>query len=247
MKLLLVSAIPQVILLLLLLRKDKNDGEKELFKKQSWKALDAAIIVLAANFFSLIIHYLLKIKIVEEFSKPYPYVVDLVVLFCTLGVYESRVKQNLTYLGFSRKNLKKGVLWAIAVALTLYVIHEILIIWISPAPGILNQIRALKNSGSVYFYYNLVFLPVILGPLFEECVYRGILYSPYRKKYGPKIGIVLIALFFCITHVGSNPIYFFLSGILLGVLYEKTESIISTIVSHSAYNLFVLLSGLYLH
>jgi membrane protease YdiL (CAAX protease family) len=247
MKNVILSTVLQLLLLAFLLRNDKNDGEKELFKKQSWKGLDAAIVVLSADLFSFILHYLLKFSIIKEAFKPNPCILDLVLFLSTLAVYELKIRQNLTYLGFNRSNLKNGILWAIGVALVSYGIHEILIIGISPGPEILNMIKALKKSNSVWFFFNFVFLHIILGPLFEECVYRGILYSPYRKKYGPEIAIVLTALFFYIFHLGSNPIIIFIYAILAGVLYEKTQSIISTIIAHSAYNLFVLLSAFYLH
>ncbi len=247
MKNIILSTALQLLLLAFLLRNDKNDGEKELFKKQSWEALDVSIIVLSVDFFSFILHYLLEFNIIKEAAKPNPYILDLVLFFSTLAIYELRIKQNLTYLGFNRNNLKKGVPWAIGVALISYGTHEILIIGISPGPEIVNLIKVLKNSTNVWFCFYFVFLRIILGPLFEECVYRGILYSPYRKKYGPKIAILLTALFFYIVHLGSNPIHIFVYAILAGVLYEKTESIISTIIAHSAYNLFVLLSGFYLH
>jgi membrane protease YdiL (CAAX protease family) len=237
----------QLLLLAFLLRNDKNDGGRELFKKQSWKALDVSIIVLSVDFFSFILHYLLKFDIIKETFKPNPFILDLILFFSTLAIYELKIKQNLTYLGFNRNNLKRGFPWAIGVALISYGIHEILIIGIPPGPKTLNLIRALKDSTNVWFCFNFVFLRIILGPLFEECVYRGILYSPYRKKYGPKIAILLTAVFFYIGHLGSDPIHIFVYAILAGVLYEKTESIISTIIAHSAYNLFVLLSALYLH
>jgi hypothetical protein len=77
MKNIILSTALQLLPLAFLLRNDKNDGEKELFKKQSWKALDASIIVLSVDFFSFVLHYLLKFDIVKQVAKPNPYILDL--------------------------------------------------------------------------------------------------------------------------------------------------------------------------
>ena len=91
-----------------------------------------------------------------------------------------------------------------------------------------------------------IFTDIIFIPLVEEGFFRGILYSPYRKKYGSFKAIIITALFFSMSHLGVGVLPFIIGGVLKGALYEKTESLIAPIVAHSTYNLFTVLAIIYL-
>jgi membrane protease YdiL (CAAX protease family) len=104
-------------------------------------------------------------------------------------------------------------------------------------------IRTIKTSGSsidLSFYF---LSAVLLGPVIEEVIYRGIFYSPYRKKYGPTKAVIITSVFFTMAHFALPS---FLFSILLTVLYERTESIIPPIIAHSFHNLLVILSVLFI-
>ena len=60
MKILISSFFWQLVLLLLLFKKDAKSGEKELFKKQPWTATDIVVLILAINVFTFLQYFLLS-------------------------------------------------------------------------------------------------------------------------------------------------------------------------------------------
>lgn len=82
------------------------------------------------------------------------------------------------------------------------------------------------------------FAVVILAPVFEEILCRGLLLNTLRKTM-PKWGaIVVSAVIFGIIH--GNPIQFIYAtalGILLGWIYTKFDSILIPMLCHLVFNL----------
>lgn len=76
----------------------------------------------------------------------------------------------------------------------------------------------------------------VLPAIFEESVYRGVLYNEYRKV-NPKIAIVLSALLFGLLHQNLNQFsYAFVLGIIFALVIEATDSILSTMIIHFIIN-----------
>lgn len=248
MKSLIFTTISQIFFLILLFAKDKNDGEKELFKKQQWKALDVIIVICSINIFIYIIHFLSQIPsiyLILKFSNLFLFHLFLFLLLIALFIF--RFKQNFRVLGFNKNNLKKVIGLGIAVAIIGYLCFSALYLLIgkpgSYALEVIEELRSLKNFTDYTLY---VFVSIIFAPFVEESIFTGILYSPYRKKYGPYKAIIISAIFFSISHVGVGILPVIIGGILKSMLYEKTESIISPIIAHSLYNLFAVSTAFYL-
>lgn len=85
-----------------------------------------------------------------------------------------------------------------------------------------------------------LFIPVIyfvvFGPLFEEILFRGLLYGPVRKKVGPLMAILIISALFTIAHHSYKAPYFVM-GLLFTYLYERTQSLAPSIFSHMVLDL----------
>jgi membrane protease YdiL (CAAX protease family) len=224
----------QIILLLFLLAKNKNDGEKDLFKQQQWTALNVVCLILLVNAFRIsefyiATHvtngsYLLKNSYLYLF---YSFLTILIVSFFKFK------KAKLHVLGIITDNIPRLVLIGIGTAAINYLLYialsELTNLSLST---IIQQDIYKRNNYALY-----IFTAVLWGPVIEEIIYRGILYSPFRKKYGPVVAIIITTLIFSISHFGIS-IDSILIGICLGLLYEKTESIICTILAHGSYNLF---------
>jgi uncharacterized protein len=89
---------------------------------------------------------------------------------------------------------------------------------------------------------------VVLAPLFEELAFRGLLFGTLRRKFAWSTSAVLSAAVFALAH-GYGVLGFvsvFWSGLLWAWIYEKTGSLLPSILAHAANNLFVCLSILYL-
>lgn len=84
----------------------------------------------------------------------------------------------------------------------------------------------------------LVLYTVILGPIFEELVFRYISLNRAREVYKKNTAILLISFVFAILHSGLiNSIYAFLLGLVLASIYLKYKNIVYPITIHMSANL----------
>jgi membrane protease YdiL (CAAX protease family) len=83
----------------------------------------------------------------------------------------------------------------------------------------------------------LGFFTVVLAPVAEEFIFRGVLF-PFIKQLGfPKIAWIGVSLLFALVHVA--PAYFiplFVLALALTWLYEKTDTLLAPIFAHALFN-----------
>jgi hypothetical protein len=87
------------------------------------------------------------------------------------------------------------------------------------------------------------FPSVVLAPVAEEILHRGVIYSYLRSKCGITGGLLLQALYFSVSHVGfvfGNGLRLllgrFLAGAVLGGVFEASGSLYASIVCHAVMN-----------
>lgn len=107
--------------------------------------------------------------------------------------------------------------------------------------ALLEGLRQLMiwNSGSDAAF--LIAGIVIFAPVCEEMLCRGFVQGSLQRYFGSSKALVLSA--FCFTFIHFQPWYilqFFLFGILSGLLFRKTGSILPSICMHAFFNLYVL-------
>lgn len=78
---------------------------------------------------------------------------------------------------------------------------------------------------------------VIIAPLFEEWICRGLIFGSLRSRYGVVRSVVLSALVFGLMHVQPVPVLnAFVLGLVLAFIYHKTNSLWSSVILHALYN-----------
>lgn len=85
----------------------------------------------------------------------------------------------------------------------------------------------------------------IIVPIFEELMFRGLIFNEMRRAMPPWLALVLSGVVFGVAHM--NPIqimYTIPMGILLAVLYYRTGSLWTPILVHIAWNICSVLFGL---
>ena len=87
---------------------------------------------------------------------------------------------------------------------------------------------------------------VIISPIFEEILYRGLMYNKLKEISNAFIGVLISSILFAFLHIpgyGFNIKMFslVLDGILLTYCYEKTDNIYVPILVHSINNFFIFL------
>lgn len=101
-----------------------------------------------------------------------------------------------------------------------------------------TTIKAYDTTETQYpvFYLSTMLMAIlVLAPVMEEIVFRGVLLNRWTARYGARKAIVLSALVFALVHVIS-PATFFL-GLLAGIAYVRTRSLLVPIYLHFVNNL----------
>lgn len=76
----------------------------------------------------------------------------------------------------------------------------------------------------------------VVAPITEEFIFRGVILQRWATKWGIRAGLLSSSLLFGCLH--PNPIGLSLLGIILGVSYIKTRSLIVPITFHALNNIF---------
>lgn len=91
----------------------------------------------------------------------------------------------------------------------------------------------------------ILFLVCVLVPVGEEIFFRGFIYGTLRR-WGLATAVVLSALFFSAVHqqiVHFLPI--FVLGVVLALVYERTRSLLPSMLIHAVNNVVAILSVYY--
>ena len=102
-------------------------------------------------------------------------------------------------------------------------------------------IRTVFNT---YFIYEpLVFrkfiTALIIAPIYEELIFRGVIYDDTKKLFNVKIAALVSSILFGLMHFNGGYLQVtvaMLDGLLLAYCYEKTQSLYACILLHSLNN-----------
>jgi hypothetical protein len=103
----------------------------------------------------------------------------------------------------------------------------------SPLEGLISDRRSLIV---------LMIFVTLLGPIWEELLFRGFLFPLLAKSVGPWLGIVLSAIPFALLHGAQNQwswqyvLLIFVAGCVFGFARFKTGSTVAAAIVHAGYN-----------
>ena len=111
-----------------------------------------------------------------------------------------------------------------------------LVAWLSPAAmDSFDSIMGAALSGSLVISFLTM---VILAPVAEECLLRGIVFQMLSKRFTAIPAVVLSALFFSLYHLNiMQALYVLPLGLLLGYTAYKCKSVLPCILIHMVNNL----------
>ena len=149
-------------------------------------------------------------------------------------VYLFAVRRVMRPLGRVRQRVGQGLLvvWA-----SLPVVYGVLLLigWLYGLDDQQETIEYMTKRGAGWGY--LAVFAVLVAPLLEEIAFRGLLYPAIRARYGPIVALVSTSALFGLAHVNLNAmIPLGILGLFLGVLVERTGSILPCVVAHFAFN-----------
>jgi uncharacterized protein len=99
---------------------------------------------------------------------------------------------------------------------------------------------------SDFGWWGAFFKVVIIAPVIEELIFRGLILNGLRKNYPAITAVFISALLFSLFHLNpwQMPATFVL-GLLLGWIVLRTRNILLAIIGHALNNLLVLLTVTY--
>ena len=99
---------------------------------------------------------------------------------------------------------------------------------------IVRNVRISNNSTELLSAFIMI---VIIAPIIEEIIFRGLIYRVFKGLLGPFFGAFISSILFSFVHLNllSFP-YLFIFGIILCLYYEKEKTIFTPILMHSILN-----------
>jgi hypothetical protein len=85
-------------------------------------------------------------------------------------------------------------------------------------------------------------MAVIAAPLFEEFIFRGIIFQGLRRSWPVSIASVASAAIFAIVHPPVAVLPVFILGVVAALSYARTGLLIAPIVVHAIYNLMLVVA-----
>ena len=166
------------------------------------------------------------------------YLADLILL-AWIGFVISRFNISLPALvGRMPSNYSWWLLILMAVAMLFYATGSIAVIIYAVArvfPDIGNELLTETLAES---RVHLFITTVVLAPVLEETIFRGLLFSRLTVKWGLITGIIVSSFAFGSLHF-INIIGASVMGVVLCVLYLRTHTLLVPIALHALYNFIV--------
>jgi len=82
-------------------------------------------------------------------------------------------------------------------------------------------------------------LAIAAAPLFEEFIFRGLIFGGLRRSLGLLTSSVASAAIFAIVHPPASVIPVFGLGLITALVYERTRLLIAPMSAHAVYNALI--------
>jgi len=154
------------------------------------------------------------------------------------GVRKKRKNDGANLL-FSLKVPGSGVFVLMSISAIMIIIISDAIVSLIPMPDFIVDLFMEMFRESTIFTYALI---VLIGPILEELLFRGIILDGLLGNLNPRKAILWSSFLFAFIHL--NPwqfVYAFALGGLMGWIYYRTFSILSCIYIHVFANLTALI------
>lgn len=167
----------------------------------------------------------------------------IIINIITLGIialfFLARKDKFIPYLQFRKmKMIDAGLILIFGIFLNMVIVSLVSFASeILPISEQLEQFEALMEP-----LMNAGFLPIFLAvgisaPLFEEIIFRGIIFKDFKKATPLWVAIVIQAFFFGAFHMNwIQGVYAFVVGLVLGIVFEQYKSMWAAIILHFSYN-----------
>lgn len=188
------------------------------------KSLKELIITYLLQYILIIVSYIIYLSLgknnIQEFINNYcPYIIMIFYLLTIIYIYKKnkRIEPILPKTAY----------------------YPLVTIGISIA-CLLNMLIFLINTPNIITTISLPILFIssaVIGPIYEEIIFRYVILNRLKKFNSPKTSIIINSLIFALVHM--NPIkiaYAFILGLILNIVYQKYNNIMAPIFIHASAN-----------
>lgn len=170
----------------------------------------------------------------------------------------------LSHIGLTSRNLTGNILLGVIAVLPSfliqYVIEEAFIkmtTMLAPSQHeYIIQLQVQEHEASIRIFSEsigslsrvsaVIFTVLLLAPIGEEILFRGILYTSLRQKKKLNISIIITSVIFAVAHAQLIHFLPVMSvGVILAYLYERTRSLVPSMTLHFVANLFLIVIWYY--
>lgn len=193
------------------------------------------VYLLVCGIIPTIIDIIIKNVVNIQFSSIVNLVLTAVLnfLFIYILIKNYNIKINL----FNNVSLI-NILFAIACSILFFLVLDKCLdpffdsLFIESAIEYQQSINSLKEIPIISF-----FQICLIAPIIEETFIRGCILNSLKNKYGVAIAILISSIIFAVLHFNFvQTISALICGIVLGLLYIKTNSLFCYILTHFIYN-----------
>jgi membrane protease YdiL (CAAX protease family) len=106
----------------------------------------------------------------------------------------------------------------------------------------LDLLETAMREGKSYVSLGLWTLPLALvaAPLFEEFIFRGLIFGGLRRSFGLWPAALASAALFAILHPAFSILPVFVLGVCAAFVYERSRSLLAPMIVHAVYNAVVI-------
>lgn len=190
----------------------------------------AVIIYLLAMYFSIIF---IKSS-VYLLGAIMPLTIGLVVLIAGLLI-KLDFKKSFRINGFKFSKLIHSFMLYIGT----YILANLIISLVARIfPTIVSDYSAIEEFLKFDNLYLSIIVTAFLPAIFEELLFRGVIFNSFNKKFNPLVAAIVSALIFGIYHMNwLQGIFAFILGMSLAYVYLKTNTLFIPIILHFINNL----------
>lgn len=195
--------------------------------------------LLITNFISSVVIMVFANILFKDFNQynfTLVFLIDLLTLIIVYKFYGTRINIITYRYKIKKINLKDMmyiILFGIALSIVMSILINFLVELFPSYEEVSNNITSQTNS-----ILNVICM-VVLIPIYEEIIFRGVIFNHLKENYKIGTAIVVQALLFGIAHGNIvQGIYAFILGIVLALMYMYFNSIYANIMLHIIFNLF---------
>lgn len=182
-------------------------------------------------------------------AEPPPLLLAISVCFGLLVSYSLVIRLSLPFfLSVFLPQLRASLLWLLFSLIT-GSLFAFIVLWggqfFSPPPAEDSTLLQILDGGHIAISFLFVSV-IVLAPIGEEYLFRGVLLSGLSQRLSVFWAIFLSSVVFMAFHLLEYSGYWFalvsifLLGILLAVLRLRSQSMLAPIVCHAGYNFIML-------